>query len=560
MYKYPSCLIQYCGLEDSALELTPLLDFRTQNCDSKSDFEPLDILKETEIFESTQIDAPLRVSVNSVQSLKENSLQDSAKSAHLSSFPLIESKTDFFYNADTMRMDNFATLNSNFDIYMSESKTKKMEEDKMIDLNLDDVAEDDFDFFGNSGTKTTVTKLQVAGSCVFSPFSTGSTPDVCSLGNPFSPHTPAAVNSVPAHPSPILENEKNVSSVDTAFNDVYDHCVSKIFSRKILGIQVESSIDMIPSKWHPFTFQNGQLDIFQKYGREEKYSYVPLRSLNVESDNFSEDMSEVGHSEDTIEEEKIEYFMVGHPLDLLWDTSSIKEYVSGTVLRDLMADYGDIHFTAQSLEFKKELHQSCIRLFPSDPVIPQSLAKYVMDFITARLSSALEFVGVNDRLKLQHHFDLQGNFSYCLILEAEKSSKYGKFKKKRKIADPILEPIFLNIMVNYNNEIVTAAPTILNHWDNLLLRPASGQKDTIWWTISPTSPLLQKATHDWSMSAVKAWEGSRLGEAYAQPTICTSNADTKENQIMENYKEYIIKSYLTALDTLGKNALSIMRS
>lgn len=107
-----------------------------------------------------------------------------------------------------------------------------------------------------------------------------------------------------------------------------------------------------------------------------------------------------------------------------------------------------------------------------------------------------------------------------------------------------------NIITNYNFSSVTASSTILHFWNDLLLRPVSEQKDTIWWTICPFDNY-QKIVEAWTVNAARNWQNSRLGSAYAQPIICSS-ATTEEKSDFVSFKKNMIKGLMAAMDTLGK--------
>lgn len=408
VYKYPTCLMQYYDVNS-----VDILE-EDESIFQKNGFEQFDALKVDEIFEACKIDDQLRIST-SFQPGKDKIILESAKNFGLNtSYPLNESKADLFYNIDfsnSMRMDNFSGL------------SRKFESDKMIDLNLDDVAEDDFDFFGNSGVKTNVEKTLSSGPQVFSPLSTGSTPELFYTGNHFSPHTPAAANSVPPDFSPPFDHEKNIASVDTAVNDSSDKIESKIIPREIRGVLTESTVEMMPPKWLPFKFQDGKFDVLEKYGNEENFSFVPSVCLILENqisqETFAESEAPLHH-----EEVETEYFLAGHPLDLLGNSSNIIESYPMCIFGDLLDNFDSIHLTAQYLEFKSEIHQSFIHLFPSEPHVPNSGAEYAINLISKKLGSDMS------QLQLQQYFDLQGIVR--LIIDQKKLKNLPSMVSSRK--------------------------------------------------------------------------------------------------------------------------------
>jgi hypothetical protein len=335
---------------------------------------------------------------------------DSAKSANLrlSAFPLSESKSDLFDSIDlsnSMRMGDFSNLNSNYNAYMSEVKSSKLESDMMIDLNLDDVAEDDFDFFGSSGVKSALEKPPETGPDVFSPFSAESTPDIFSLENTFSPHTPAAASSVPVHVSPSFDSYKNISSVDTAVNDSYpSNKVFQIIPKKVSAELMDSTVDMMPSKWLPFKFEHGKSDILEKYGHEKGFTFMPsaVPHLLAMQDNLTA-FSEVEHLIEKIEEVKMECFVSGHPLDVLRDFSDTDDANPSFELSDLLPDYPGIHQSAQYFEIRHKVHKTFVPLSHSCPDIPISWTEFAVNLVSTRLG------GDVTQLNLQQYFDLQGN-------------------------------------------------------------------------------------------------------------------------------------------------------
>ena len=385
VYKYPTCLIQYSDLDEV---LNVFDDGEELNQDQ---FNVFRAVEEDEIFGSTQGGDKLRVSTtfSSTEKMPLESFQGARSSSlRLSSFPLSESKADLFYNIDlsnSMRMDDFSNLNSN--IYMSETKNSKLESDLMIDLNLDDVAEDDFDFFGGSGVES---KLKPAVTDVFSPFSAGSTPDIHQR-NHFSPHTPAYTNNVPVHPSP-----KNMPSVDTAAND---SCPSnEIIPKKVSAELMDSSVEMMPLKWLPFKFQE---DILKKYGNEKEFTFTPSTCNSKEP---LASITTIVEAEPVNEKkEKIkEYFVAGHPLDVLCDSSYSNDTFTDCKLWESLPDYEAIHLTAKLVEIRNNMHQDLYRSSPSNPDIPTSWTEFVVNLISTRLGGELT------QLNLQQYFDLQG--------------------------------------------------------------------------------------------------------------------------------------------------------
>jgi hypothetical protein len=384
--------------------LDEILDLQDDELFNQCEFQLLQSLKEEDIFESTGD----QIRVTTKFPLTDKLQLEPAKSANLrlSAFPLGESKSDLFDNIDfsnSMRMGDFSNLNSNYDVYMSEVKSSKLKSDMMIDLNLDDVAEDDFDFFGSSGAKSALEKPPPTGPDVFSPFSPGSTPDIFSLENAFSPHTPVAASSVPAPLS--YDNYKNIPSDDTAVFDSFpSNNASQIIPKKVSAELMASSVDMIPSKWLPFKFQDGKPDILEKYGHEKGFTFMPAvvtRLMEIQEDNLAA-LAQVESSVEKIEEVKMECFVAGHPLDIFCDFSDTDDTYPHCTFKDLLPDYPGIHLSAKFFDLRRSIHKTFLPLSHSCPDVPISWTEFAVNLVSTR------FGGDMTQLNLQQYFDLQG--------------------------------------------------------------------------------------------------------------------------------------------------------
>jgi hypothetical protein len=104
-------------------------------------------------------------------------------------------------------------------------------------------------------------------------------------------------------------------------------------------------------------------------------------------------------------------------------------------------------------------------------------------------------------------------------------------------------------MVNYGSSSVAASSFILRFWDELLLRPVSEQKDTLWLTVCIFESW-RKSAHNWTKKAAKKWQDSRLGSALVHPSLGEKFVNEDKSDF-ESYKKSVFKALVSSMDLLG---------
>ena len=395
LYRYPSCLIFVSKTGSS---------FSTDEDFYHSSLIPT---KEMLIF-SAEAENLLQAPSTS---LEPQLIQETL--THAADTPKNDSKLgDTPYSTSSMAdYDHLGGFNPSYGM------SQRLETENTEDLNLDDVADVDFDFFSNPGPKVKSEGLKsvMSPQDFVSPMSVASTPDLGGSSNPFSPNVPFTPNVTNQPISPMMDvsppskqddlySESEVSNEQVA-NVLAPH-PSTCSPVTIHGKVVASQGSDMPDQWMPFEFEKQDM---QKYGNEEAYKYFPLPAKVVEEIK-EEDADEVS-DENMSDQSSVceQYFTIGNLQDLLISAEKAPNAPEDPPLQSVLEDYDSIRFLALSLQHVHNFLQSSSALSVPTFQISDETETRMLEFMGLCLSALFgNALDAKAPLHIQQYYDLQG--------------------------------------------------------------------------------------------------------------------------------------------------------
>ena len=405
-------------------------------------------------------------------------------------------------------------------------------------LNMDEVADDDFDFFETkkdlgSPDSTLVSNfespqaniLSAPTPAVSTPFSPmAQTPHELSSPSPgkgyLSSPSPGFASPMPQMDtiqSPIPASQTghlSVMSPDAQPNTAHIIQISAqlVVPRPDETIEKGDLAVMCPTRWLPFQLNvDVSLEYAKKYGPQGRWFYhidstvqsslshddfVPKKQVVVEEKHRSAVPKASVHFKSLF----FENFLSIHPP---WITKNT-----------LMADWTQGHcnqWIALATGLAVQQYADLISqppLLDLDPIPTRYLQVFQTEFESC-FHQKFNIFSLNDLYELKGgHVDVdQNDVGFAT---------YGtlQLRKKKKVADPMLLDLEnVNIVFKHHEATLSGQLSILRFWDKMNLKPISGEKDLCWTVVCPSYNFsnLKYTCTEWMKQITHTWEACSLG-------------------------------------------------